>query len=120
MQGRWAGALGPGGALKASLVIRGRDARFVIVGPDGQEVLASSGRVALDEEASPKAMDWIPEAEGSAPLLSIYELDGPRLRISLGLGRGQAPRPEAFGEDFRTFTLSKDGGEAGDAPGSGG
>jgi uncharacterized protein (TIGR03067 family) len=107
MQGNWSGSLGPNGALSASLVIQGRTARFVIVGPDGQEVLASSGRVQLDEAATPRAMDWIPEAEGSSPVLSIYELDGPSIRVCLGIGRGPTPRPEAFTEDFRTFTLKK-------------
>jgi uncharacterized protein (TIGR03067 family) len=107
MQGNWSGSLGPNGALSASLVIEGRNARFVIVGPEGQEVLASSGRVQLDEAASPRAMDWLPEAEGSSPVRSIYELNGPEMRVCLGIGRGPTPRPEAFTEDFRTFTLTR-------------
>ncbi|WP_169974707.1 TIGR03067 domain-containing protein [Tautonia rosea] len=107
LQGNWSGNLGPNGALQASLSIEGRVTKFVIVGPDGQEVLASTGRVQLDESAKPKAMDWIPEGDGSQTLKSIYELNGSSLRVSLGLGRGTSTRPEAFSDDFRTFTLTK-------------
>lgn len=107
LQGDWSGEVGPGGAIQASLSIKGRVIRFVLVGPEGQEILASTGRVQLDESASPKTMDWVPDGDGNQPLLSIYELDGPSLRVALGLGRGPSTRPEAFGDDFRTFTLTK-------------
>lgn len=108
LQGNWSGNLGPGGTLQASLSIQGRVTKFVIVSPDGQEVLSSTGRVQLDEAATPKAMDWIPDGEGSQTLKSIYELNGPSLRVSLGIGRGgPSTRPEAFSDDFRTFTLTK-------------
>lgn len=107
LQGNWSGNLGPGGSLQASLSIQGRLTKFVIVGPDGQEVLSSTGRVQLDQSATPKAMDWIPDREDSQPLKSIYELNGTSLRVSLGLGRGSSTRPETFSDDFRTFTLTK-------------
>ncbi|WP_152052994.1 TIGR03067 domain-containing protein [Tautonia marina] len=107
LQGNWSGNLGPNGSLQASLSIQGRVTKFVIVGPDGQEVLASTGRVQLDELATPKAMDWIPDREDAQPLKSIYELNGSSLRVSLGLGRGSSTRPETFSDDFRTFTLTK-------------
>ena len=120
MQGTWNGAVGPGGAIAATLAVRGRDARFTLVGPDGQQILGASGRIKLDESAMPKAMDWTPEEPGADPLLSIYEFEGPRLRLGLGIGRGAAPRPEAFTDDFRTLTLTRaEGGEDVEASGEG-
>ena len=108
LQGTWNGGVGPGGAIAATLAVQGRDARFTLVGPDGQQILGASGRIAVDESATPKAMDWTPEEPGADPLLSIYEFEGPRLRLGLGIGRGAAPRPEAFTDDFRTLTLTRD------------
>ncbi|RUL83968.1 hypothetical protein [Tautonia sociabilis] len=127
MQGEWSGAVGPNGLLRASLSIQGRSARFVLLGPDGQEVFSASGLVRLDETVTPRAMDWIPDdGQSDRPVLSIYELDGSSLRICLGIARrdGPTPRPEAFTEDVRTITLSRKPEQApsdpGDPPGSDG
>ena len=110
LQGTWSGAVGNGGAT-AILQVRGRSARFALQNAEGRQLLATDGRVELDEAATPKAMDWVPDEDRGPRVLSIYEFDGEAIRICIGLGRGDVPRPEAFSEDFRTFLLSREAAE---------
>lgn len=110
LQGTWTGAVGNGGAT-AILQVRGRSARFVLQNAEGRQLLATDGRVELDESATPKAMDWVPDEDRGPRVLSIYEFDGEALRICIALGRGDVPRPDAFSEDFRTILLTREARE---------
>ena len=97
LQGRWTAMAGAKGKVAVVLEIQGTHVDVRIKTPTGLE-LSAEGAVKLDEEASPKALDWVeftaPDGQDLPTVLGIYEFDGETLRICNGSLNDA--RPDAF------------------------
>jgi uncharacterized protein (TIGR03067 family) len=114
MQGTWRAMSSDRGSALV-LTVKGAEYRVKTIGPDGDPIVVT-GRLELDEKASPKAWNGVQRTQSDGrpmpDLLGIYELDGDTLRVCNN-GPGK-PRPTEFreGEDglpvITTFARVKD------------
>jgi uncharacterized protein (TIGR03067 family) len=114
IQGTWTAQVGARREIAAVMEVRGACAKICLTTPIGVRIRVE-GRIAIDEAASPKALDWLEftgvEGMDLPDLLAIYALDGDEFRICNG--GPDNPRPTEFraGEgclaDVITFRRAK-------------
>ncbi len=93
LQGTWIADLEPG--LQGRLVLDKSRLQFSRISKQ-QETIHWEGQFAINEQASPKQMDWTPLRRNNRNLpanLAIYHLEGDFLLI---IGNTEGPRPTAF------------------------
>jgi uncharacterized protein (TIGR03067 family) len=97
LQGTWTTKAGPKKSIPVTLEIKDDKAVVALKTPQGLKIRAE-GRVRLDPDARPRALDWVeftaPDGEEMPQIAAIYELDGDTFRVCCG--GPNAARPSKF------------------------
>lgn len=97
LQGTWTAKVGPNKDVPITLVLKGDAAEITVSRPDGEDIKLK-GKVKVDDQASPKTLDWVDfkdrQGDNVPANLAIYRLEGDKWTLCSG-GPGN-DRPSKF------------------------
>ncbi|WP_435009683.1 hypothetical protein P12x_000931 [Tundrisphaera lichenicola] len=78
LQGSWSAKVGPDKDIPIILLVKDSAVEISVTRPDGEEIKLK-GRLKLDDQASPKTIDWLdfatPQGDTIPPNLGLYKLE---------------------------------------------